>query len=498
MAIEIDAISTPTIGNTTWSHTVAAGSNKLLIVVTGSHNWELPSGVTYGGSAMTLYVEKNGTYRDVRIYYMVDPPAGAANVVVSGTFTSYGCVCGAISFTGVNQDDPFRGSASQAGTNYSPSLNVSSATDDLVLDMIVYWAGATPVLTEGAGQTSRLGYSCGSGKMVAECSTEAGDTTVAMSWAASGVDDSNYAQCAVSIQPSSGIDVDFTDDLSIDDDMKADSASILAEELTINDAVSATAKISSQISEDLSVDDDVRGEIWPEVMADVAVDDVLGVDVQTTIAEDMTIDDAIRGGHKLEDSISEDLSVDEVLTVDTQITVPEGTTINEEIAVQTQTGISEETAIEEKLAVSTQVLIDEDTTIDDAMSVIRHVFGDVSDAASIGDAIGVDARTAIQDGMSLNEIFEAVFKKPVYRYRVPLKATGKHLSLKFQNSTAGQNILLEDIALKLQPLMGMTRSQATQIKATGGHLTLKFRHNIADEGFHLLYMGAEIERYMAR
>ncbi len=498
MAIEIDAISTPTVGNTTWSHTVGAGSNKLLIVVTGSHNGELPSGVTYGGSAMTLYVEKNGTYRDVRIYYMVDPPAGAANVVVSGTFTSYGCVCGAISFTGVNQDNPFRGSATGTGTNGTPSLNVSSATNDLVLDMIVYWAGATPVLTEGAGQTSRLGYSCGSGKMVAECSTEAGDTTVAMSWTASGMGDNGYAQCAVSIQPYTGLDANVAEDFTVDDGVKADSKVSLSEGLTTNDAVEVEKQVSCQLSEAIAINSSMTGEIWPEVMDDVGINDALSVQVQTTISEDMSLDDAFSRGLKQEDILSENLSIDESLAVDTQITIPEETTINEEIAVQTQTSISEETAIEEKLAVSTQVVIDEDTTIDDAMSVLKHVFGAVSDAASIGDAIGVNTRTAIQDGMSLNEIFEAVFKKPVYRYRVPLKATGKHLTLKFQNSVAGQNILLEDIALKLQPLMGMTRSKATKIKATGGHLTLKFQHNVKDEGFQLLYIGAEIERYMAR
>lgn len=98
--VEIDDVESPTPGELTWSHTVDNGCG-MLIVLTGSHSSggqdERPTGVTYGGVDLTLYIEEDRTFRDVRIYYLSNPTPGTANIVVSGSFPFFGCVCGSIS-----------------------------------------------------------------------------------------------------------------------------------------------------------------------------------------------------------------------------------------------------------------------------------------------------------------------------------------------------------------------------------------------------------------
>src|SRR5205085_8154315 len=81
------------VSELTWSHTVAIGPNRLLIVGVSTSTAMLPSvpptarvsGVTYGGAAMTRILTQVATDNRsaVEMFYLLNPPSGTANVVVT-------------------------------------------------------------------------------------------------------------------------------------------------------------------------------------------------------------------------------------------------------------------------------------------------------------------------------------------------------------------------------------------------------------------------------
>ena len=165
----------------TWAHAVVAGNNRILIVGGVTNNAAgLPTGCTYGGVALTLLGSRlNNPY--ARWYYMLSPPVGVANVIF--TFGGNGALsCGAVSYTGVDQANPFGTQVSANGNSVTPSVVVFSEDGDLVIDyMGARWGAATQAV--GAGQTARIntavqaGDDCGMGM-----SEEDGSTSVTMSW----------------------------------------------------------------------------------------------------------------------------------------------------------------------------------------------------------------------------------------------------------------------------------------------------------------------------
>lgn len=249
MAISIDAISNSP-GNTTWSHTVGTGDNRLLVVLIGTHNVELVTGVTYGGVSLTLAKEQNGSYRDARIYYLTNPTSGAANIIVSGTFTSYGCACCAISFEEVLQSAPIRGVAGVNGTSYTPSLNISSAVLDVVIDVVcLISSGTSSAYVPGSGQTERFDFRAKSGGASVGVSTKNGASSVNTSWTASGMGDGNYAMVSVSIVPADD-ERNFSDDISLGDIIEAwSSPERINEGITLSELMSGGSEFVRELTE---------------------------------------------------------------------------------------------------------------------------------------------------------------------------------------------------------------------------------------------------------
>ena len=199
-AIAIDATSsgTGTTSPITVSHPTGSGTNRLMLVgISGarSSGTVAVSGVTYGGVALSLVgTQAYAAYQKIWIYQLVAPATGTADVVVTfSTAPNGGAVVGVVTFTGVNQSTPLGTFVSAQGTSTTPSVNVSSATGELVFDTVNhYWP-----LTVGANQTQR--WNTGSGNIYGAGSTESGAATVTMSWTASGSD--TWAIGAVPIKP---------------------------------------------------------------------------------------------------------------------------------------------------------------------------------------------------------------------------------------------------------------------------------------------------------
>jgi hypothetical protein len=149
----------------TWSHTVGSGlTNSILIVHVANSgnaaNSHFPTGVTYNGVAFTAVTPiattdgSDAHPRTSSLWYLVNPPAGAANIVVtmnSGTSVNYAGIGWSLQHAA--QSSPF----STPGTAVSNSTNNISAscTATDTTDMII---GAIATRNQFPNVTNSLSY----------------------------------------------------------------------------------------------------------------------------------------------------------------------------------------------------------------------------------------------------------------------------------------------------------------------------------------------------
>lgn len=193
MAMQVALVGTvsTTTANTsatpTWSHTVPAGANRLLVVQVGLRALQTVTGVTYGGVALTKFgaVQYSaGNFARAEIWYLVAPAVGTANVVV--TISGAEVVeAAALNFINVNQTTPMDGFDATSGLGgSSAAVNPDSVEGDMVIDVLVKEGGT---LSPGTGQTSRWTASADA-NWRAGGSTEVATTssTTNMSWSLTG------------------------------------------------------------------------------------------------------------------------------------------------------------------------------------------------------------------------------------------------------------------------------------------------------------------------
>ena len=166
-----------------WSHTVS-GSNTYLVIVVGEQNGagRVVSSIDVAGSAASLIARNTTSIYKGELWGIKAPTSGTITVTFSGTVDD--AVANSTNYTGVDQTAPLGTAASATGTSTTPSVAVSSAADELVVDCIFHndtdtmcpdgsqigrWHGIPPMNDGGLGH-----------------SNEAGDTSVTMSWLMSG------------------------------------------------------------------------------------------------------------------------------------------------------------------------------------------------------------------------------------------------------------------------------------------------------------------------
>lgn len=185
MALAYDAVSNPVaaqgVTSQTWSHT-CTGSNRGLVVSISS--WRdggtTVSNTTYAAVATVAEGStQDGVDDRVTIRSQINPASGANNVVVSFA-AAVECVVGAVSYTGADQSDLCDGYANAQGSGTAASVNVASATGNIVQDALVWFTGGT--LSDGASQTRRWARNEGASATSGACSTEPGAATTTMSW----------------------------------------------------------------------------------------------------------------------------------------------------------------------------------------------------------------------------------------------------------------------------------------------------------------------------
>ena len=158
------------------------------------------TGITYNSVSMTQkWHEGPDNYEINAGYFLLAPDIGTYDIVISLSAVAY-AYGGSISFTGVDQTTPL-GTAATVATGYSTAatVNVSSASGELVIDNLGVGTGATS-LTIGSGQTERWSQSPTS--WWGRGSTKAGEATTAMSWTLEATD--RWIMDGVSIKPATG------------------------------------------------------------------------------------------------------------------------------------------------------------------------------------------------------------------------------------------------------------------------------------------------------
>ena len=201
-----------TTGSTslTWSHTVASGSERLLIVsvAISGDDTDITS-VTYGGQALTLLEtasQNGGGGVKTQLWYLLAPAEGTADVVIQ-TGQNTAIVGGATTFFGVDQDQPF-GATATAGDHGDSiyGVDVSSAAGEVVIDSVAVRARAN--LAADSPQVELLDLiGQGSQDVHAGSSTQPGAALVNMSWLGTGgpPGGGQWALVAVSIRPAPNV-----------------------------------------------------------------------------------------------------------------------------------------------------------------------------------------------------------------------------------------------------------------------------------------------------
>lgn len=208
MSIALDAVSSARLNSgdatsttLTWAHTVgASGADRILVVaVQIARGSSIPSvsTVTYAGQSLTktdgapadMTKQNSANTKRVELWKLVNPPTGTNNIVLTisagGSLTNRAVVgAEASSWTGVDQTTPLGTSASASGTSTTPSVDVSSAAGEVVVDSVGAGATTSTTLTVGAGQT-QISTTQPLNAGVGASSYEDGAATTTMSWTAS-------------------------------------------------------------------------------------------------------------------------------------------------------------------------------------------------------------------------------------------------------------------------------------------------------------------------
>lgn len=147
-AIALDGSVTSSDASDTVSVTVAANSDRMLIVAFGTYQGNDPSGITHSGSAMTELVDAIGSYGEsCGLWGRVAPASGTANVVVSGAANYRGISI----YSLYNVDQTLPATTAEAGGD---SSTASLAITPTVDNCWIIWSlemEAVPTMTTSSG-----------------------------------------------------------------------------------------------------------------------------------------------------------------------------------------------------------------------------------------------------------------------------------------------------------------------------------------------------------
>ncbi|MDA3875338.1 MAG: cadherin domain-containing protein [Kiritimatiellae bacterium] len=176
------------------NYTLAAGTNRALIVTASHSNETNITGVSFNVQALTQVVERNDGFAVDSIWVRAMGTSSSSttgNIVVTRAGSSSGTqTILAAAYENVDQLTPMDGAQANdaTGANLGSSLTITSETGDLVFDLFDTYkpSAPQPSITDGAGQTQLHptvgGALASSGVGSWGTSTEPGAPSVTMSW----------------------------------------------------------------------------------------------------------------------------------------------------------------------------------------------------------------------------------------------------------------------------------------------------------------------------
>ncbi len=188
--------SSASASSLTWSHTTS-GSNKILIVGVGTRSTtETVSTVTHNGKSLTqLSRERSTTLGSYAELWYIVAPDTTGNIVV--TFTGAEAIAAiGNSYTGVHQTNSFAITHGRDGSGTTSSIEIGSATNDVVVDVGMHRDSGAATIT--GGQTLR-GDVSPSASLRVSMSDEAGSAVNTLSW--SWINSAAIAHVAVPLRP---------------------------------------------------------------------------------------------------------------------------------------------------------------------------------------------------------------------------------------------------------------------------------------------------------
>ncbi|MBI3812387.1 MAG: hypothetical protein HY283_09330 [Nitrospirae bacterium] len=211
IAFDAPSSATNNTASLTWSHTVGAGSNSILVVGVSilNNSSQTVTGVTYAGVPLTLIgSQNNGTNARVELWYRLVPATGANNVVVTLSAAA-AVVGGAVSFTGVDQTSPVDASAFNSGNITPVTVTITTVTNNAwVVDVLASLASSANTVTAAAGQTERWNVAIGGNPNARGAGSTKGPISpagaVTMSWSLTGGPPRRSAIGAVALKPAIG------------------------------------------------------------------------------------------------------------------------------------------------------------------------------------------------------------------------------------------------------------------------------------------------------
>ncbi len=153
----------------TFSHTVPAGNQRLLVVIIHMEGTRDVTSVTYSGQSLTRAIRQNSgnTSRgQIQIWYLVSPPTGTANVVVTYSGVQDWDGITVLNYVGVAQTSPVGATAGRTLTTISTTQSVSITTtvaNSMVIGGVVTPGSTGDPFTPLANVTERADYDTGGG-----------------------------------------------------------------------------------------------------------------------------------------------------------------------------------------------------------------------------------------------------------------------------------------------------------------------------------------------
>lgn len=189
-AVVYDAGSEDTgisVASDTFAHTVSAGDNRLLVVSVGREEFgtnRTINSVTYAGSPMTFGVSRTTAAGNnkMSMYYMLNPPVGTANVVVTYSAAVGATITSADSWQNIVQQAPEVTSTSDQGANNFTTITPNA----LAINAMV--AGLSSATTSTTDDQRHNFANSGQLKMGVSSKTVINAGATSMTWSVSSGD----------------------------------------------------------------------------------------------------------------------------------------------------------------------------------------------------------------------------------------------------------------------------------------------------------------------